>query len=309
VIRFALPRTRLRGSGGEGSLGRRMRRALALLLLVAGTSAAAQDEAVRRGEYVFHAAGCLGCHTAKEGKPLAGGRALDTPFGVYYAPNITPDPETGIGRWSPEDFRRALRHGEMPSGAPYFPVFPYTSFTGMTDGDIADLFAYLKTREAVAQPNKPHEVQFPFGWRFLMRGWRMLYFEEGPLQPVANQSAEWNRGRYLTEALGHCGECHTPRNPLGGLESDRAYAGVRGGPDGQNAPNITPHESGIKTWSIEDITTLLASGQTPEFDYVGSGMGEVVANSTSKLTDADRRAIAVYLKSLPPKPGPKRAEK
>jgi mono/diheme cytochrome c family protein len=287
-----------------------MRALLAIPLLLA-VPAAAQDDTVRRGEYVFNAAGCLGCHTdaKRGGKPLAGGRPLETPFGIYYAPNITPDPATGIGAWTLDDFRRAIRHGEMRSGAPYFPVFPYTSFTGMTDGDIADLFAYLKTREAVAQPNQPHAVDFPFGWRFLMRFWRMLHFEEGPLQPVPAQSAEWNRGRYLVEALGHCGECHTPRDALGATDEDRAYSGVRGVPDGQNAPNITPHPTGLGSWSIEDITTLLKDGQTPDFDWVGSGMGEVVNNSTSKLTDEDRRAIAVYLKSLPPKEGARRQQK
>ena len=272
----------------------------------------AQDDAVRRGEYVFNAAGCLGCHTDAKGggKPLAGGRPLKTPFGVFYTPNITPDSANGIGKWSLDDFRRALRQGEMPSGASYFPVFPYTSFTRMSDGDIADLFAYLKTREPVAQANKSHEIRFPFGWRFLMRFWRLLYFDEGPLQPVAGKPDDWNRGRYLVEAVAHCGECHTPRNALGAVEKDRAFSGVRGGPDGQNAPNITPdRESGIGSWSIEDITTLLQSGQTPDFDWVGSGMGEVVNNSTSKLTDDDRRAIAVYLKSLPPRAGAKRAEK
>jgi mono/diheme cytochrome c family protein len=290
-----------------------VRLALFLLpLLLVALPAAAQDDAARRGEYVFNIAGCFGCHTDSKhgGKPLAGGRALDTPFGVFYSPNITPDPATGIGKWSPDDFRRALRHGEMPSGSAYFPVFPYTSFTHMTDGDVADLFAYLKTRPAVAQQNKPHEVRFPFGWRFLMRFWRWLYFDEGPLQPVAGKPAEWSRGRYLVEALGHCGECHTPRNALGAVEKDRAFSGVRGGPDGQNAPNITPDpDTGLGKWSIEDITTLLKDGQTPDFDWVGSGMGEVVNNSTSKLTDEDRRAIAVFLKSLPPRPGPRRAEK
>jgi mono/diheme cytochrome c family protein len=291
----------------------RMRFPLLLLpLLLVTLPATAQDEAARRGEYVFNIAGCLGCHTDSKhgGKPLAGGRPLNTPFGVFYSPNITPDATTGIGKWSLDDFRRALRHGEMPSGSPFFPVFPYTSFTRMSDGDIAVLFAYLKTREAVAQPNKPHDVRFPFGWRLLMRFWRLLYFDEGPLQPVAGKPPDWNRGRYLVEALGHCGECHTPRNSLGAAEKDRAYSGVRGGPDGQNAPNITPDpETGLGKWSTEDITTLLKDGQTPDFDWVGSGMGEVVNNSTSKLTDDDRLAIAVYLRSLPPHPGPKRGEK
>jgi mono/diheme cytochrome c family protein len=276
---------------------------LVVCLLLVSVPGAAEDDAVRRGEYVFNAAGCLGCHTDAKGggKPLAGGRPLETPFGVFYAPNITPDPATGIGTWSLDDFRRALRDGEMPSGEAYYPSFPYTSFTGMSDADIADLFAYLKTREPVVRPNRAHELRFPFGWRFLMRFWRALYFESGPLEPVTDQSPEWNRGRYLVEALGHCAECHTPRNALGAMDRTRNFAGVRGGPDGQNAPNITPHPAdGIGSWSIDDIVTLLKDGQTPDFDYVGSGMGEVVNNSTSKLSEDDLRAIAVYLKSLPP---------
>jgi mono/diheme cytochrome c family protein len=283
---------------------------LFLLLFALAPPAAAQDDAVRRGEYVFNAAGCLGCHTdeKRKGEPLAGGRPLDTPFGVYYAPNITPDPEHGIGGWSLEDFRAALRHGEAPGGSPYFPVFPYTSFTLMTAADIDDLYAYMMTRQPVAQPNTAHEIDFPFGWRFLMRFWRVLFFEEGPLEPVPGESAEWNRGRYLVEALGHCGECHTPRNMLGAMDEDLAFSGVRAGPDGQNAPNITPHaEDGLGGWSTADITTLLKDGMTPEFDWVGSGMAEVVANSTSKLSDEDRQAIALYLKSLPPKEGPQAA--
>jgi mono/diheme cytochrome c family protein len=286
-----------------------MNRAAYYLTVAHAFPAVAQDDAVRRGEYVFNAADCYGCHTDEKGggKPLAGGRALDTPFGIFYSPNITSDGATGIGRWSAEDFRSAMRHGKVPGGGSYYPVFPYTSFTLMTDRDIDDLFAYLKTVAPVQQQNRKHELDFPFGWRFLMTFWRILFFEEGPLQPVASQSPEWNRGRYLSEALGHCGECHTPRNMFGAVDGDRAYAGVRAGPHGQNAPNITPHEDGLKGWSIDDITTLLKDGMTPEYDWVGSGMAEVVRYSTSKLTDEDRRAIAVYVRSLPPREGPKRA--
>jgi mono/diheme cytochrome c family protein len=279
--------------------------------MLAAPAAFAQDEAARRGEYVFHAADCYGCHTdEKGGRPgLAGGRALATPFGTFYSPNITPDPQNGIGKWSLEDFRNALRHGRMRDGGAYFPVFPYTSFTKMTDADIADLYAYLRTVPTSQQANTPHKVDVPFGWRFLMNFWRLLFFDEGALQPVPGQSPEWNRGRYLVEALAHCGECHSPRNSLGAVDGDRAYAGMRGGPDGQNAPNITPDKaSGIGSWSLEDIMQVLKDGQTPEFDYVGSGMGEVVKYSTSKLSDEDRRAIAVYLKSLPPRAGAKKKQ-
>jgi mono/diheme cytochrome c family protein len=180
----------------------------------------------------------------------------------------------------------------------------------MTDADILDLRAYLMTREPVRQENKPHEVRWPFDWRFAITFWKRLFFEEGPLQPVADKDAEWNRGRYLVDAVAHCGECHTPRNRFGAREKDRYLSGVRGGPDGQNAPNITPNkETGIGAWSVQDIITLLRDGQTPDFDYVGSGMGEVVKGSTGKLAEADLKAIAVYLKSLPPLPGPPKKKK
>jgi mono/diheme cytochrome c family protein len=265
----------------------------------------------QRGAYLFAAAGCEACHTdvKNQGKPLAGGRALATPFGTFFAPNITPDRETGLGAWSAADFRNAMRDGRGAGGVHLFPVFPYPSFTGMTDQDIADLWAHLSGLEAVRQPNKPQEVSFPFGWRFLMTFWNLLFLEKGPLPPVAGQGAEWNRGRYLVEAVAHCQECHTPRNWFGALARSRAMAGVKGGPDGMNAPNVTPDPTGgIGKWSLDDITTLLQSGQTPDFDFVGSGMGEEVKNSTSKLTDADRRAIAVYLKSLPPQASPPRVK-
>jgi mono/diheme cytochrome c family protein len=274
--------------------------------------AAAQDaERVKRGEYIFTAAGCHGCHTDEKrgGKPLAGGRPLETPFGTYVSPNITPDKATGIGAWSDEEFRKALRKGVAADGANLFPVFPYTSYTGMSDADIDSLRAYLATREPVRRENEPHQVRWPFNWRFTITFWKMLFFREGPLEPDPAKSEEWNRGRYLVDAVGHCGECHTPRNVFGAMQRDRHFAGVRGGPDGQNAPNITPDkETGIGGWSEQDIVTLLKDGQTPDFDYVGSGMGEVVKN-TGKLAEADLKAIAVYLKSLPPLPGPPKKKK
>src|SRR5207302_5143209 len=190
------------------------------LALIPPVARADPDEAaVRRGAYIFAAADCTGCHTdaKNEGKPLAGGRALATPFGTFYAPNITPDKVYGIGKWSLDDFRRALRDGVAPGGYAYFPVFPYPAFSGMTDQDIADLWAFLQTREPVAQANKPHAVAPPFGWRFLLPGWQTLFFAKGPLEPVAGRDAAWNRGYYLAGAVAHCGECHTPRNFLGGL--------------------------------------------------------------------------------------------
>jgi mono/diheme cytochrome c family protein len=278
--------------------------AAALLAAIPGPAAAAGDAA--RGAYLFAAADCAGCHTdiAHGGKPLAGGRALATPFGTFFSPNITPDAAYGIGKWQESDLRRALRDGTGPDGTHFFPVFPFPSFTGMSDGDIADLYAYLMAQPAVAEPNKPHDVSPPFGWRFTLVFWRALFFTPGPLAADPGRDAEWNRGNYLANAVAHCGECHTPRNFLGALAKGSAFAGNPHGPDGQEAPNITPDLAhGIGKWSIEQIATVLKTRDTPDGDKVGKGMAEVV-KGTSQLTDADRRAIAVYLKTLKPIPGP-----
>ena len=278
--------------------------ALLAAALVGGAGAAAKaDQAqLERGAYIFNAADCAACHTnfKEKGQLLAGGRALNTPFGKLYSPNITADPEHGIGKWSDADFIRALRKGIAPDGSRYFPVFPFTSFTKMTDADMADLKAYIFSLPTSTQPDQPHDVDFPFGWRFLLRPWRWLNFAEGSFEPDSAQSPDWNRGAYLVEALGHCGECHTPRGWLGGLDSDDGLSGTTDGPDGQKVPNITPDEAtGIGTWSDRDIAGLLKTGILPDGDVVGSVMGEVVQWSTSRLTDDDRAAIAIYLKSLP----------
>ncbi|HLJ65680.1 MAG TPA: cytochrome c [Stellaceae bacterium] len=275
-----------------------------MIVLLAGRALAADEAAVARGAILFAAADCTGCHTdAKNGGAfLAGGRALATPFGTFYGPNITPDRTAGIGAWSEAEFRRALRDGKDDEGAYLFPVFPYPSFTGMSDADIADLYAFLMAQKPAATAKKPHEVSFPFGWRFLQLGWRSLFFAPGPLTPDKTHDETWNRGRYLAESVAHCQECHTTRNILGGLASAVAYAGNPHGPDGQKAPNITSDPAtGIGKWSLEEVTNLLKTGQTPEFDFVGSGMADVV-RGTGALSDQDRLAIAVYIKSLPPRP-------
>jgi mono/diheme cytochrome c family protein len=268
--------------------------------------AAPDPAAVARGRYLVDAANCVGCHTDKEhgGALLAGGKAIVTPFGAYYSRNITPDPVNGIGGWSDDDFRRALRQGLSPSGAHYFPAFPYTSFTRMTDGDIADIRAFLATQPAQPTENRPHDVPFPFDVRLTMVPWRALYFTAGPFQPDPSRDATWNRGAYLVTAVAHCGECHTPRNFLGAVEEDRSFAGATlVGPGVKHAPNITPDPAdGIGKWSPDQITTVLKIGLMPSGDFVGAPMSEVVAG-TAKLTDADRMAIAVYLKSVPPVPG------
>lgn len=275
---------------------------LGLALLAAATGAHAADApAIERGKYLFDAAGCGSCHGGDQaGATPSGGLGLDTPFGRFYVPNITPDKQHGIGAWSAADFHTAVRSGIGPSGDYLFPVFPFTSFTNLTDADIGDLYAYLMSLPASAEANKPHQVNAPFGWRSLLVFWRGLFFSSGPLTSDPAKSDDWNRGNYLVHAVAHCEECHTPRNMLGAVKHSLAFSGNIGGPDGQNAPNITSDKAtGIGDWSVADIEQLLKTGMTPESDQVGSGMKAVV-RGTSKLSDADRHAIAVYIKSVPP---------
>jgi mono/diheme cytochrome c family protein len=192
-----------------------------------------------------------------------------------------------------------LREGVRPDGSNYFPVFPYPSFTKITDDDVRAIKAYLFAQPAVRQSNRAHDAAFPFSWRFLQNGWKLLFFSPGPFRPAPERGEAYNRGAYLVTALAHCGECHTPRNWFGATEPSRFLAGTPAGPDGKAVPNITPdRKTGIGNWSEDDITTLLKDGQTPDFDFVGGAMAEIVKNTT-RLTDADRRAIAVYLRTLP----------
>jgi mono/diheme cytochrome c family protein len=278
------------------------------VLFFAAATAAAEPDLVARGAYLANAADCVSCHTDSEhgGKPYAGGRAIATPFGTFYSPNITPDRETGIGRWSEAQFARALRDGVRPDGANLFPVFPYPSFTKIVDADARAIWAYLSSLPPVRQRNRRDEVSFPFSWRFLLTGWKWLFFESGPFRPSPDRSAADNRGAYLVTALAHCGECHTPRNLLGATEPSRFLAGTARGPDGKPVPNMTPdRDTGIGNWNEQDIVGVLTDGHTPDSDFVGGAMAEVV-KSTARLTDADRRAIAIYLKSLPPIRSPKK---
>lgn len=281
------------------------RRAVLILSFGIGLAAPAlaqapNAEAVKRGEYIFNAGGCLGCHTdaKNNGPPLAGGREIKTPFGSFYGPNITPHPTYGIGRWTEAQFRAALRDGVRPDGAHYFPAFPYTSFTQISDADIADLWAYMRTLPAVSQPSPPHGVGFPFNIRLLMLGWKTLFFTPGTFKPDLAKSAEINRGAYLVNALGHCGECHTPRNALGGSDTSRHLGG--GVLHEGTAPNITPHPTALGKWSDADVADLLKSGMKPDGDFVGGEMGEVISSGTSKLTEADLRAVIAYLRAILP---------
>lgn len=251
-----------------------------------------------RGEMVFWAAGCASCHAAPkaEGEArlvLAGGMAFPSPFGTFHAPNISPDPVQGIGDWRLEDLVNAMKHGTGPGGAHYFPAFPYTSYARATVADIADLHAFLATLPASATPNLPHEVGFPFNIRRSLGGWKLLFSRSGWVRPADGEQLQ--RGRYLVEALGHCGECHTPRNALGGLDYSRWLHGAPT-PDGKGkVPGLTPDKL---TWSALDIASYLATGFTPEYDSAGGHMADVVQN-LAHLPQSDLQAITAYLMALP----------
>lgn len=268
-------------------------------LALAGAARAQGD--AKRGEYLAAAGGCLGCHTeqAKDAAPYAGGRALKTPFGTFYGPNITPHAGAGLGRWSEADFIRAMREGRRPDGANYFPAFPYPSFTKIADADLRDLWAYLRSLPPQAKPSREHELGFFFRWRLLLWPWKWLFFRAGPFQPDAKAGAVVNRGAYLVQALGHCGECHTPRNFLGGAKQSRFLAGAKLG-DKAGAPNLTPTR--LKKMGDRELAGFLQTGLTEDGDVVGESMGEVITNTTAKLTAADLAAMIAYLRSLPPLP-------
>lgn len=255
----------------------------------------------KRGEYIAKAGGCLGCHTEeKQGaQPYAGGRALKTPYGTFYGPNITPHPQAGIGRWSEQDFFRAMRQGLRPDGAHYYPAFPYTAFTKISDQDLRDLWAYLRALAQSSRASQPHDLRFPFGWRWLMWGWKWLFFRPERFTPEPARSAQVNRGAYLVNALGHCGECHTPRNFLGGLKMSRHLAGAKLA-EGAGAPNLTPARLG-KT-SDRELKDFLVTAMTPDGDVAAEAMAEVSRNTLSQLTAQDLDAVVAYLRSLPPLP-------
>ena len=266
----------------------------ALVLLAAVSVAQATD-----GEYLLHAAGCVACHTAEGGRPLAGGRAFVTPYGTFYSPNITPDRETGIGTWSRAQFVAALKHGTSPDGVAYFPVFPYTSYRLMSDQDAGAIHDHLQSLEPYQQQNREHDLAWWLG-RWMMKLWQ--WWNLDPLVPMpVTKDPMINRGRYLVDALGHCGECHTPRNWSGVMVRQSHYlAGSKQGPDGDAVPNITTDRSnGIGKWDADDLQYFLETGALPNGDYAGGLMTDVIDNSTSKLTAADRKAMAAYLKTVP----------
>lgn len=252
------------------------------------------------GALVFAAAGCASCHAApdstqEERLVLSGGERFPSPFGTFIAPNISSDPVHGIGGWSDTDLVNAIQRGISPDGAHYFPAFPYTAYANAAPQDIVSLVAYLRTLPASDVPSLPHEVGFPFNIRRNLGMWKILFAHNGWVMEEP-ASPEIERGRYLVEALGHCGECHTPRDMFGGLKIGEWLGGAPNPSGRGNIPNITP--GGMK-WSSSDIVAYLETGFTPEFDTAGGLMAEVVRN-TAELSDSDREAIAAYLKAVPP---------
>jgi mono/diheme cytochrome c family protein len=279
-----------------------MRTILAGLFLCSALSLSAghaqpTPEDIARGKALTEAGDCASCHTADTAKPFAGGKRIDTPYGGIYSPNLTPDRDTGIGAWSDDDFYRALRFGEARDGSRYYPAFPYPNFTKLTRQDILAIRAYLATLTPVSNTTPAPELRWPLNYRGMMRVWNWLYFKPGILMPDQQRSAEWNRGRYLVEGVAHCGACHTPKNIFGANKRGRAFGGARVG--GMFAPRLDGAErSGLKSWSVDDIAEYLQSGRNGR-SHAGELMSEVVVNSTSKMSDADIRAIAMYLKDLP----------
>ena len=284
--------------------GRWVRLALLPLLILGGVADAREaDEAlVGRGQYLVFAGGCITCHTADrpDAVPLAGGRRLETPFGTFHSPNLTPDRATGLGGWTDADLGRALREGRAPDGSFYYPVFPYPSYTGISDEDVAAIAAYLRSLAPVTSPPIEHELPWYLSSRLVMFGWNLLNFSPARFSPDEARDAEWNRGAYLVRHLGHCGECHTPRTWLGAKDRQHELAGNPAGPDGERIPDIRPNrETGIGRWTSADVEMFLEIGMLPDGDFTGSSMSSVIDDNTSRLTPDDRRAIASYLLSLP----------
>jgi len=256
-------------------------------------------EQVARGAYLARAGDCMACHTARGGASYAGGRAILTPFGAIHSPNITPDNETGIGRWSADDFWRALHNGKGKDGKLLYPAFPYPDYTRVTRSDADAMFAYLRSLPPVRQENRAPELRFPFNYRPLLIGWRALYFRPGVYRPVPAQNAEWNRGAYLVQGLGHCEACHTPRNLLGATESTGNLSGALIPMLNWYASSLTGGaEAGLGKWNVQDVTDLLKTGVSARGAVAGP-MAEVVRQSLQHLSTQDVRAMAVYLKSLP----------
>ncbi len=254
---------------------------------------------VERGKYLAQAADCEACHTAEHGKPFAGGRPFDTEFGTLYAPNITPDPEAGIGSWTDAEFLKAMHEGIGKGGKRLYPAFPYAAYTYLTEEDVLAIRAYLATVPAEKQASQEHTLRYPYNQRGLMAVWSGLYNPKERFQPVADKSPEWNRGAYLAEALGHCGDCHTPRTPLQALNNRKKFSG--GIAEGWRAYNLSSDkESGIGTWSAEDLHQYLTTGHTQNRGSAFGPMAQAVHLSFQKLTPSDVNALVTYVREVPP---------
>jgi mono/diheme cytochrome c family protein len=286
-----------------------------IFLLIGGSQIAAvaqpaaTPDILAKGEYLARAGDCIACHTAPEGKLFAGGLAMKTPFGTLYTSNITPDPQTGIGTWTSDQFYSMMHKGRFPDGGLVYPAMPFASYTKVTRADSDAIYGYLRSIAPVRQANRPHDLRFPYSNRSLIIGWRTLFFREGEYKPDATKSADWNRGAYLVEGLGHCGMCHTAINALGGSSESQAFEGGLIPMQNWYAPSLTSNkEAGLGDWSIEEISQLLRTGISSRAAVYGP-MAEVVYNSLQYHSDDDTRAMAVYLKSLaqgtsPEKPAP-----
>jgi mono/diheme cytochrome c family protein len=275
---------------------------VAATLCTASNAARAQlpappsPETIAKGKALTETGDCGSCHTADPSKPFAGGKRIDTPFGGVYSANLTPDLNTGIGRWTDEAFLRAMRYGERPDGRSEYPAFPYPHFTKVIRDDVFAIRAYLNTLSPVNNTPAANELYWPLNYRALMRLWNFAFFRPGIFEPDQNKSAEWNRGGYLVEGLGHCGACHTPKSFLGAERQNARYTGSR--VDGWFAPRLDGAErGGLKSWSADDIAEYLQSGRNAH-SHAGGPMAQVVLNSTSRLSNADAHAIAVYLKDI-----------
>jgi mono/diheme cytochrome c family protein len=306
-LRILPARTKLMRSICRGRSARCKVLAVALFFLAmnfpAPAAVAANQSGIEYGLYLSKAGNCMSCHTRSSDDPFAGGVAFETSFGTIYSTNITPDAETGIGEWTLDDFAMALRQGVRPDGKHLYPVFPYTSYTMMSDEEVAALFAYFQTLRPVKYRPPENDLQFPYSQRWALGMWKSLYFDEGRFESSPDRRREWNRGAYLVNGLAHCGMCHTPRNFLGAGDEDLALTGgtYMDERDGKllnwSATNLTSAKSGLGFWSVEDIVSYLQLGVSSRAGVFGP-MNEVVVNGTRHLKGRDLRAMAVYLKSL-----------
>lgn len=298
-------------------------RSMVCLALVALSSTVVRAEApvfkdkIERGKYYFNTSGCMNCHSPDRDRPLTGGKKMETDFGIFYTPNISSDKVHGIGNWTDREFIRAVKYGISPNNEYYYPAFSFPTYSKMTDEDVVAIKAYIDSLPPMNDVNKDHEIKFPMNNRNVMIAWRALNFRtehnspqdiavfkyQGTFRPVQGKSSEWNRGAYLVESTLHCTECHTPRNKLGGLISDKWMTGAPFAEEKKNAGNITPDiQTGIGKWSNADLKSFLQDGGKPDGMDVGGEMYRIIRYGTAQLSDSDLNAVVTYLKSLKPMP-------